>query len=403
VPVEYESRPVRDGDVLAGAVVSFSDITERKKAEQTLRESEKKYRQVIESIGEGVGVADPEDRFVFANCAAGAIFGVEPERLVGQRLDAFVTPESWTRVREQTARRSKGESGSYEIEVVRPDGSRRTVLITATPQYDKAGAFTGAFGVFRDVTDLKRAEAEIAQKNAKLAELNEFKNQLLGMAAHDLRNPLSVIYAASSFLADPGAQSLPAEKRQDFLFRIKNNSEFMAQLIEDLLDFAAIESGKVSLSQKTTDLAEFVRRNVEQNRMLAERKGITVSYETGETLPPVAVDRFRIDRVLNNLIGNAVKFSATGSPVTVATRRNNGSIVVSVRDLGPGIPAEELDRLFKPFSRTSVKSTGGERGTGLGLAISKETVEAHGGRVWVESVVGRGSTFSFSLPVRDAV
>ncbi len=233
----------------------------------------------------------------------------------------------------------------------------------------------------------------------ELERVNEFKNQLLGIAAHDLRNPLSVILAASSFLLEDSAKLLPAERKTEFISRIKKNSEFMALLIDDLLDFAAIESGKVSLSLVPTDVVGLVRQNVEQNRMLAEPKGIPLELGSAGPLPVVAADPARLDRVLNNLIGNAVKFSDAGAQVTVSAARLNGSVVVSVQDHGPGIPREELSKLFRPFSKTSVRSTAGERSTGLGLAICREIIEAHGGHIWAESEVGKGSVFSFSLPV----
>jgi signal transduction histidine kinase len=133
--------------------------------------------------------------------------------------------------------------------------------------------------------------------------------------------------------------------------------------------------------------------------MLAEKKGIRLAFAPECGLPPVILDRQKIEQVLNNLVSNALKFSLPGSMVRVSASRVNGSVVVTVGDRGPGIPSEELDRLFKPFSRTSVRSTAGERSTGLGLAISRKIVEAHGGRIWAESEVGMGSTFSFSLPV----
>lgn len=245
----------------------------------------------------------------------------------------------------------------------------------------------------------KRYEQELERTCLELERLNELKNRFLGMAAHDLRNPLTVILTASDFLLSDTAAQLSPEKRTEFLQRIRSNGEFMVRLIDDLLDVAQIESGEFSLRLQTVDLEALLAANVEQNRLLAGAKGIEISLNQNGGIPRLNVDPERIERVLNNLIGNAVKFSPVGAVVSVSARTENGSVVVSVADNGPGIPAEELDRLFKPFQRGRASSTCRERGTGLGLSISRKIVEAHRGRIWVESQPGKGSVFSFALPV----
>lgn len=365
---------------------------------QALRESERKYGQLVNNMGEGVAIVDVDERFRFVNPAAERMFGVGSGELIGRTLEGLVTPASWERIRQQTARRAHGESGAYEVELVRPDRERRVVMITATPQYDAAGVFCGAFGVFRDITALKQAEEELARKNAELVRLNDLKNQLLGMAAHDLRNPLSVVATASGFLLEDAGRTLSEPKQRDFLQRMKQNSEFMLRLIDDLLDVAKIESGRLDLELVEDDIGRLIEDNLAMNRVLAEKKGIGLRFERTE-LPRLSFDWGKVEQVLNNLVSNALKFSQSGSTVTVSTARENGSVVISVRDCGPGIPAGELGRLFQMFSTTSVRSTGGEKSTGLGLAISKRIVEGHGGRIWVESEVGSGSVFRFTLPV----
>jgi signal transduction histidine kinase len=146
-------------------------------------------------------------------------------------------------------------------------------------------------------------------------------------------------------------------------------------------------------------VGELLARNVEQNSMLAQQKGIGLVFARNGPLPEVVGDACRVEQVVNNLVTNALKFSNSGTAVTVRAARQDGSVVVSVEDQGQGIPAAEMPRLFKPFQKTSVRSTAGERSTGLGLAICRRIVEAHGGHIWAESEPGRGSVFSFTLPV----
>ncbi|HEX6898112.1 MAG TPA: HAMP domain-containing sensor histidine kinase [Thermoanaerobaculia bacterium] len=247
--------------------------------------------------------------------------------------------------------------------------------------------------------ELVTAQRELAKSNHELARLNDQKNQFLGMAAHDLRNPLDVILTYSDFLLEEAAPLLPAEQ-VDFISTIRSSSELMLRLVEDLLDIARIEAGKLELDLERIDLAALVERNVSLNQALAVRKGIAVRFHgPGEPLEMVA-DPVKLEQVLNNLIGNAVKFSPPGSAVDVGVTVAADSVTISVRDRGPGVPADELDRLFRPFERTRVRSTAGEKGTGLGLAIVKRIVEGHRGEIRVESEAGRGSTFYVSLPRR---
>ena len=172
-------------------------------------------------------------------------------------------------------------------------------------------------------------------------------------------------------------------------------------MVTDLLDVAVIEGGRLTLDRQPTDLVALARHNVKLNGVLAARKDIAITLEAQPSIPEIACDRAKIEQVLNNLLTNAVKFSHRGRAVHVSITAADGS-ATAVRDQGQGIPEAELSKLFKPFGKTSVQSTAGEQSTGLGLAIVRNIVEGHGGRIWAESEVGRGSTFSFMLPTGDA-
>jgi signal transduction histidine kinase len=247
--------------------------------------------------------------------------------------------------------------------------------------------------------ELAAVQRELAKKNAELARLNEQKNRFLGLAAHDLRNPLEVINVYSRFLLDEAAERLEAEQL-DFVRTIMRSSNFMLALVNDLLDVSKIEAGRLELELSAVDLHELVARNVELNRRLAERKEITILFKPLRDLPRLRLDESKIEQVLNNLVGNAVKFSPRGSTVEVGLGREgaDGPVLLYVRDEGPGVPAGELGKLFEPFTRSSARGSEGEKGTGLGLAIVKRIVEGHGGRITVESEPGAGATFAVSLP-----
>ena len=255
--------------------------------------------------------------------------------------------------------------------------------------------------MFEEITkvnnDLVNLQRELAQKNAMLRALNEQKNRFLGMAAHDLRNPLGIIMSYASFL-ETEAVTLTAQQRE-FVTRIRQTSEFMLDLVTDLLDVSAIESGKLKLEREPTDLAALIQKNAELNRVLAKAKNIRVELGPMPALPIVEIDAGKIEQVLNNLLNNAVKFSAEGTRVIVSADVRDDAIEVAVEDEGQGIPEAEQGKLFKPFGVTRVRGTAGEPSTGLGLAIARRIMEGHGGRIGVDSTVGRGSRFTFSIPV----
>jgi len=244
-------------------------------------------------------------------------------------------------------------------------------------------------------------QRELARKNAELERLNEQKNQFLGMAAHDLRNPLHVISGYSEFLRDEASETLP-ERYIEFLSIIHSTSRFMEQMVDDLLDVTEIESGKLTLNLQPTDLNRLVEENVQVNRSIAAQKDIEIDLQA-HSLPTVLIDPHKIEQVLNNLISNAIKYSPPHSTIRVRLRyrESDEEITLAVEDEGPGIPEGELDRLFTPFETTSVQATGGERSTGLGLVIVKRIVEGHQGTIEVDSEVNKGTTFRVRLPLRN--
>jgi signal transduction histidine kinase len=241
-------------------------------------------------------------------------------------------------------------------------------------------------------------QRELEKRNVELEKLNNMKNQFLGMAAHDLRTPLGAIFTYSEFLLDEASRALTREQIE-FLATIKGSSEFLLGLVNELLDISKIEAGKLELDLKPTDLVSLIHHNVVLHRPLAENKQIRLEFRCDHAFPEIMLDQSKIRQVMDNLISNAIKFSHPGSAIEIRATETGKLAVVSVRDEGQGIPPADLGHLFMPFEKTSVRSTAGEKSTGLGLAIVRKMVEGHRGKVWVESEVGQGSIFYFSLPV----
>ncbi|MEQ9365619.1 MAG: hybrid sensor histidine kinase/response regulator [Leptospirales bacterium] len=245
--------------------------------------------------------------------------------------------------------------------------------------------------------ELRAARSQLESQNEHLAALNDQKNQFLGMAAHDLRNPLGIIQGFSTLLIE--AEGLPPEQETQLLNRIRASSQFMLQLVDDLLDISAIESGKLDLNPSPVPVGKIFESCVDLNTIPASQKQIGVDVDLSEDLPLIRADASKMDQVFNNLLSNAIKFSHAGSRVTLKARRVGDLVQLSVGDQGQGIPADELGKLFQPFQKSSVRATAGEKSTGLGLTIVRRIVEGHGGTIEVQSEVGKGTIFIVSVPI----
>jgi len=247
--------------------------------------------------------------------------------------------------------------------------------------------------------ELVGMQRELTKKNIELAELNNLKNQFLGMAAHDLRNPLGYILNYSEFIEEETEKL--SEDQIDFIKQIKSLSSFMLNLVTDLLDVSAIEAGEINLNLEPIDIVNLVKKNIQRNRILSQKKEITIHFETSMPVIMIALDLVRIEQVITNLISNAIKYSMPKKDIYIKIIKDNSNIIISVIDQGQGIKKEELSNLFGAFQKTSTKSTSGEKSTGLGLFIVKRIVEAHNGKIWVESEYAKGSTFFVSLPITE--
>ncbi|MEW5870032.1 MAG: HAMP domain-containing sensor histidine kinase [Chloroflexota bacterium] len=245
--------------------------------------------------------------------------------------------------------------------------------------------------------ELVSLQRELVKKNAELEHLNQEKNRFLGMAAHDLRNPLHVILFYSDFLLSE-KQPVSVAQYREFLGVIRSSSQFMSQMVDNLLDVAVIEAGRLRLDYSPVDLGALVTDNVTLNQVVAGRKNIQINLIV-DPLPPVMVDGAKITQVLNNLLGNAVKFSPAGACIDVQVSRDGENFLLAVRDQGPGIAPEEQARMFQPFQRGNARGTAGEKSTGLGLMIVKQIIQGHGGKIWLESQVGQGTTFFVKIPI----
>jgi len=331
---------------------------------------------VLNSSIDAVLAVDSEGRITFANAAAEALFERSHGELVGD-------PFGWVVPEEQAieALRSSREAGEARS-VISERPNHQFLQVVTTPI--AGGGEWAALAVFHDVTDVKRTE--------------QVRRDFVANVSHELRTPLAAIKSLIESL-ESGALDEPATAK-DFLERANHEVDRLVRLVEELMELSRIESGEVPMASEPLDLAEVIAAAVERLRRQARSLGVELSWLGAPDLPAVLGDAERLERVLVNLLLNALKFTPSGGSVRVLAAAQEGAVAVSVSDTGAGISAEELPRVFERFYK--VDRARGSAGTGLGLAIVKHTVEAHGGRVSVESAGSGGSTFTFTIPAAVA-
>jgi PAS domain S-box-containing protein len=367
-----------------------------------LKESEERFRAIASNAMDAIILIDQRGDIVFWNSATERMFGYSSEEIIHQNIHELLAP---FRYHEEAKKgmlefQKTGESPVLDklldMNAKHKDGTEFPVELTVSAVTIKNELH--AIGVVRDVSERKKAEIATVKQNTLLQEMNDKKNELLSIAAHDIRNPLSVIKGYADLLIMYSQDSLKKDQIE-MITKIQSSTKFIIQLLNDLLDYSALESGKVKLDKQRDDFVCFIEDYVQNNAIVALQKNIQIFSDIQKDLPQVTFDKMKLQQVLNNLISNAIKFSNTGSNIYIKVKMKKQKILISIQDNGQGIPAEELSLLFKPFQRTSVKSTEGEKSTGLGLVIAKNIIRAHGGDITVTSEVGKGSIFTFTLPI----
>lgn len=392
IPVLASAAPIRDDDgKVVGGVGVFQDLTEHKRGEEAISANERLLDGIFEILPVGVWIADANAHIVRGNPAgvriwAGARY-VEPSQFGEYRgwwadTGKLIQPDEWALARAL----QKGETSIGEVIRIQCfDGTYKTIINSALPLYDRAGKFAGAIAVNEDITLLKEIEANLHRAVAS-------RDRVLSIVAHDLRSPLSVIRLKLYGLMHAN------ERRRDHLeaFQvILNQAISMERLIQDLLDVTRIEQGKLLLERARVSCEALLQEVLSAHQSLADLHSLTIRCDIEPGISEICVDRGRMVQVLNNLIGNAVKFTPPGGSITVGAGRRIGGALLWVADTGIGMEPGVLEHIFDSLWQQAAAD---RRGVGLGLAIAKAIVEAHGGRIWARSSVGEGTTFFFTVP-----
>jgi PAS domain S-box-containing protein len=397
----YEMRysPLLDGEGnFVGAAHIVRNITDKVEAIKKLRKREDQFRAFFDNAAVGAVQMDMEGHLLRVNDRFCQIAGYSREELLGRSVLDITHPDD--RPRSSAAfRKLSCESTPFfrmEKRFFCKDQREKWVYVSAGLVCDAEGAPLHIVTVVQDMTDRKRMEQELLSAKRAAEEANLAKTHFLANMSHELRTPMTVIMGSLDFL-----KSNWTTPERDHLLEMANTSAHrLLGIIDDLLDIAKIEVRQLKMREQPFDLRDCVRQAVKMFAPPAREKGLHLHWTADPQVPERIIgDPFRLGQVLINLVGNAVKFTKSGE-VKVICKEEQGELVFTIFDTGIGIPADKIDHLFQPFTQVDSTLTRAFGGTGLGLAISKELVEMMGGAIEVESSVGQGSTFTFTIPLR---
>jgi two-component system sensor histidine kinase/response regulator len=408
VMAAFAHHPFSEGAILKLATTASraAQFVRRKRSDEALRASEERFRQLAEHVREVFFIAEPEPAgIIYLSPAYETIWG-RPRQEVYRRREAWldaVHPDDRAAATQHFAQTSRGEHSEGEFRILRPDGSERSIRARAFPVVDTGGTFRRLVGIAEDVTDARRAEAEMlaAQKAAEAA--SQAKSDFLANMSHEIRTPMNSIIG----MTDMVLESELTSQQRDYLTTVKAATDSLLHVINDILDFSKIEARKLDLEFIEFRLKETVDAATKSLGLRAAEKNLELACHYEADVPAaVRGDPGRLRQVLVNLIGNAIKFTARGEVLVHVSKLSETAGEVrlhfSVSDTGIGIPGEKHKAIFGAFAQADTSSTRRFGGTGLGLTISAQLVEMMGGRISVESDTGKGSTFHFEVRLGKA-
>jgi PAS domain S-box-containing protein len=379
---------------LQGAIQSLQkEISERRRVEKALRESEEKYRTILENIEDGYYEVDLAGNFTSFNDLMCRIWGYPREELMGMNDRQYTDKVNAKKVFQafNTVYRTGKPGRECDWEIVRKDGTRRCIEASVSLRKDGSGKPIGFRGIVRDITGRKRAEEALKVNTQELARSNKDLEQFAYVASHDLQEPLRMVTSYVQLLARRYKNKLDSDA-DEFINFAMDGAVRMQKLINDLLTYSRVSTRGKEL--EPTDCETVLNQSLNNLKVAIDENGALVTHDS---LPTVMADNPQLVELFQNLIGNAIKFRGTEPPrVHVSASRNGNGWTFSVRDNGIGIAPEYAKRIFIIFQRLHSREK--YAGTGIGLAICQRIAERHGGHIWVESEVGKGATFYFTLP-----
>ena len=374
--LEFDSR-----GLLKGGFGTAQDITERKQAEERIREQ----AQILEQVHDVVICTDLEGYILSWNIGAERVYGYSAEEVLGKHISSMYKDEQSKNPFYQQVIKPLLEKGSHDVEVEVPTktGEERFVHLSFSGIRDSSGNVAMICGYGIDITERKKLE--------------QLKDEFIGLVSHELGSPLTVITGCLNTVLDQ-ATNLSEQEASHLLRNAAKEADALTHLLGNLLELARVQAERLFLHVEPVE-TDIVARNVIE-KMTEQYPTYELLLDFPEELPPVDADPLRVERILYNLLDNACKYSPKGSKVRVFAKPDKDSVIIGISDQGVGIATSDREKIFQAFERIDSSVSGRGKGTGIGLLVCQRLVEAHGGRIWVKSASGKGSTFFFNLPCK---
>lgn len=395
----HNSVLFNDKNETIGLLSSGEDVTERKKAEEALRRSEAKFKSIFQFSNIGIALGNPQGNLIEVNNELCHLLGYSRAELLQMNFADFTYPDDVEIEMQFFEQLITNQKDSYRLQkrYVNKHGKVLWVDLAVAGRRDPNDKIDLFIGMVLDITGQKEAELQLQENQKELQELNATKDKFFSIIAHDLKGPFGSIMGLSELLLR-NLEKFTPEKSKMFIKGIYDSTQNTYKLLENLLEWARSQTGKIQFSPDNLVLETLVIHLIDIAQNQAENKKIEIGYTINEGIVAFA-DKNMVNTVLRNLLSNAIKFTPESGKVTIkALIRNEKEILVSVTDTGIGIPQHRIDELFEISEKKSTYGTNREKGTGLGLILCKDFVERNDGKIWVESTESKGSTFFFTLP-----
>ncbi|MEN8119944.1 MAG: PAS domain-containing sensor histidine kinase [Bacteroidota bacterium] len=396
--------PIIENGEVDKIITTINDITKQKKAELALKESEEKFRVIVETASDWIWEVDITGKFTYSSPNIYSILGYSKEEIIGKTPFDFMPETEKERVSKifhEIVKQNKPIDKLENINIHK-NGDLLVLQTSALPFFDSNNRLLGYRGIDRDITDHKKVEQALIEREAQLRESNITKDKFFSILAHDLKSPFNTMLGFSNLLIN-NFDKYDLQKQKQFLDVLNQDLKNTYKLLENLLLWSRSQRGTIDFNTKKENLYLLSVETLSLLNHLSENKSIILINQVPKDIY-IKADKNMLLTILRNLISNAIKFTPQSGEITISAdsktnKKKQNYIEISVKDSGVGIAKENLSNLFKISENISTKGTEGETGTGLGLILCKEFVEKHGGEIWVESEVGIGSEFIFSLPL----